>query len=76
ARFAEVVPDVLNEFRPNALAQYLYELASQYHRFYEACPVLISEGVTRQTRISLCELTSRVLKTGLGLMGISVPERM
>lgn len=76
AQFAEVVPDVLNDFRPNALAQYLYEVASQYHRFYEACPVLSSEGITRQTRISLCELTSRVLKTGLGLMGISVPERM
>ena len=76
AQFAEVVPDVLTDFRPNALAQYLYEVASQYHRFYEACPVLTSEGVTRQTRISLCELTSRVLKTGLGLMGISVPERM
>ena len=76
AQFAEVVPDVLNDFRPNALANYLYEVASQYHRFYEACPVLSSEGVTRQTRLSLCELTSRVLKTGLGLMGISVPERM
>jgi len=76
AQFAEVVPEVLDDFRPNALAQYLYELASQYHRFYEACPVLSSEGVTRQTRISLCELTSRVLKTGLGLMGIAVPERM
>lgn len=76
AQFAEVVPDVVNDFRPNALAQYLYEVASQYHRFWEACPVLTSEGVTRQTRISLCELTSRVLKTGLGLMGISVPERM
>ena len=76
AQFAEVVPEVLGDFRPNALAQFLYELASQYHRFYEACPVLSSEGVTRQTRISLCELTSRVLKTGLGLMGIAVPERM
>ena len=76
AQFAEVVPDVLDDFRPNALAQYLYEVASQYHRFYEACPVLTSEGVTKQTRLSLCELTSRVLKTGLGLMGIAVPERM
>jgi len=76
ARFGEIVPDVLNGFRPNLLAQYLYEVASQYHKFWEACPVLTSEGVTRQTRIALCELTSRVLKTGLGLMGISVPERM
>ncbi|MFT4550621.1 MAG: arginyl-tRNA synthetase [Pseudoalteromonas tetraodonis] len=76
AQFGEVLPDTLNDFRPNTLAQYLYDVASQYHRFWEACPVLTSEGVTRQTRIALCELTSRVLHTGLGLMGISVPERM
>ena len=53
AQFAEVVPDVIKDFRPNALAQYLYDVASGFHRFYEACPVLTSEGVTRQTRISL-----------------------
>ncbi len=68
--------DVLGDFRPNLLAQYLYELANTFHGFYEACPVLRSEGVTRNTRLVLCEVTSRVLQTGLGLLGIRTTERM
>jgi arginyl-tRNA synthetase len=74
--FGEVLPQVLDDFRPNLLANYLYELASTFHSFFEACPVLKSEGPTRNSRLALCELTSRTLKTGLGLLGIEVPERM
>ena len=38
-QFAEIVPQVLNGFRPNILANYLFELANSFHAFYEACPV-------------------------------------
>ncbi len=76
AQFAEAVPAVLEDFRPNLLAHYLYELANVFHGFYESCPVLKSEGDTRATRLALCELTARVLRTGLDLLGIAVPERM
>ncbi len=76
SQFGEVVPDVLNDFRPNLLANYLYELAQIYHRFFEECPVLKSEGATRQSRLLLCDLTSKVLKQGLNLLGIRVTERM
>src|SRR5207247_9065079 len=75
-QFAEVVPQVLNGFRPNILANYLFELANSFHTFYEACPVLKSGEPTRSSRLALCELTGRVLKHGLGLLGIKVPERM
>lgn len=76
AQFGEAVHDVLLDFRPNLLAQYLFELANTFHSFYEACPVLRAEGVTRNTRLVLCELTSRVLKKGLDLLGIKTTERM
>jgi arginyl-tRNA synthetase len=75
-QFGEIVPSVLDDFRPNVLANYLYELANAFHGFYEACPVLKSEGETRQSRLALCELTARVLRQGLELLGIRVPERM
>ena len=75
-QFGETVPQVLNDFRPNLLANYLYELANAFHTFYEACPVLKSEGVTLQTRLALCDVTARILKEGLGLLGIQVPARM
>ena len=75
-QFAETVPQVLNDFRPNILANYLFEAANSFHTFYEACPVLKSEEPTRSSRLALCDLTARVLKHGLGLLGIQVPEKM
>ena len=76
AQFGESVHEVLADFRPNLLAQYLYELADTFHGFYEVCPVLRSEGTVRHTRLVLCEATSRVLRQGLDLLGIRTTERM
>ena len=76
AQFAEAVHDVLADHRPNLLANYLYELAATYHAFFESCHVLNSEGTVRNTRLLLCDATSRVLKQGLELLGIKTTERM
>jgi arginyl-tRNA synthetase len=75
-QFAEIVPQVLNGFRPNVLANYLFELANSFHAFYEACPVLKSEEPALSSRLALCDLTARVLQRGLDLLGIKVPEKM
>jgi arginyl-tRNA synthetase len=75
-QFAEVVPQVLNDFRPNILANYLFEVANNFHTFYEACPVLKSEEPARSSRLVLCNLARRVLQRGLDLLGIKVPEKM
>src|SRR5438034_5156010 len=75
-QFGEIVPQVLNGFRPNILANYLFELANSFHAFYEACPVLKSEEPARGSRLTLCDLTGQVLQRGLDLLGIKVPERM
>jgi arginyl-tRNA synthetase len=75
-QFGEVVPVVLDECRPNFLASYLYELATTFHGFYEACPVLKAPDGIRDLRLALCDATARVLAAGLGLLGIRAPERM
>jgi arginyl-tRNA synthetase len=75
-QFAEIVPQVLNDFRPNILANYLFELANSFHAFYEACPVLKSEEPARSSRLALCDITGRILHRGLDLLGIKVPEKM
>jgi arginyl-tRNA synthetase len=75
-QFAEIVPQVLNDFRPNILANYLFEVANSFHTFYEACPVLKSEEPARSSRLVLCDLTGQVLYRGLDLLGIKVPEKM
>jgi arginyl-tRNA synthetase len=75
-RYGEIVPVILDDHRPNLLANYLLELARAYHSFYEACPVLKAEEGVRDSRLLLCELTSRVLTHGLGLFGIRCPDQM
>jgi len=75
-QFAEEIPVALEQFRPNALATYLFSLANLFHTFYEECPVLRSEGRTRESRLALCDLTAQVLRRGLELLGIGVLEKM
>ncbi len=74
--YGDTVPLILEDFRPNLLAAYLYELADAFHGFYEACPVLKSDGDTRASRLGLCGVTAAVLRHGLGLLGIGAPDRM
>ena len=74
--FGLVLEAVVGDYRPNYLCNYLFELAGFFARFYENCPVLKAEGTERATRLAICELTGRVLKQGLELLGISAPERM
>jgi arginyl-tRNA synthetase len=74
--FPDVVPAILDGFKPNVLATYLYDLASVFHSFYESCPVLSAEPGLRERRLTLCDVFARLLETGLNLLGIQVPEKM
>ena len=74
----EVLDAVIAEGTPNLMCNYLYELASLYMSFYEACPILkdgISDEV-KTARLVLCKLVSNTLKQGLDILGIDVMERM
>jgi len=75
-RFAEALEDVEADYRPNVLTAYLYDVAGAYSTFYDALPVLKAAGAERTTRLALCDLTGKVLRRGLELLGIRVPERM
>jgi arginyl-tRNA synthetase len=70
------VTEVAQAAEPHKLAGYLFEVASLFTGFYEQCPVLSAEPEIRDSRLALAALTLRVLLTGLGLLGIPVPERM
>jgi arginyl-tRNA synthetase len=62
---------------PHVLAAFLFGVASIFTTFYEQCPVLAAPSPeSRASRLALSALTLRVLITGLGLLGIPVPERM
>jgi arginyl-tRNA synthetase len=70
------VTEVTAAAEPHKLAAYLFDVASAFTTFYELCPVLTAEPDVRDSRLALAGLTLRVLQTGLGLLGIPVPERM
>jgi len=73
--FGQVLQATADDYRPNFLCNYLYELATYFSRFYEACPVLKAEA-ERESRLALCELTGHVLRQGLDVLGIEVTEVM
>jgi arginyl-tRNA synthetase len=76
-RLPETLEQATVEMKPNTLADYLFTLANDFSSFYTECPVLRAEDEpTRQSRLALCALTGRVLKFGLGLLGIDTVERM
>lgn len=77
-QFEETLQQVMKDAQPNLLCNYLYELASLYMSFYEACPIL-KEGIepaVRDSRLMLSIGVSRLLAKGLDLLGIEVMERM
>ena len=75
--FSESIDDTISSYSPHRLAVYLHHLAQDFASFYENCPVLVSEDrITMNSRLALCNLTARTLKTGLGLLGIETPEKM
>lgn len=77
ARLPDALDTVARDLSPHVLCNNLYELAGDFMRFYEACPVLKApDDAARTSRLRLCDLTARALRLGLGLLGIQVVARM
>ncbi len=74
--FGAVVAEVEETLEPHRLAGHLYGVATAFSRFFERCPVLRAEPEVRASRLALSDLTARVLRQGLGLLGIATPDRM
>jgi arginyl-tRNA synthetase len=75
--FGSAVAETAKSAEPHRLAAFLFDVASDFTTFYEHCPVLKADSQpVRDSRLALSALTLRVLRTGLGLLGITVPDRM
>lgn len=71
-----VLDIVVEEFLPNRICEYLFELSQRFNQFYESCPVLNAQEPIRTSRLILCHLTAKTIKTGMSLLGIDLPDRM
>ena len=76
ARFGEVLEDVEADYRPNVLTAWLFDVAGCYSAFYDALPILKAPEQERSSRLALCDLTGRVLRKGLELLGIGTVRKM
>ncbi|OGL66937.1 arginine--tRNA ligase [Candidatus Uhrbacteria bacterium RIFCSPHIGHO2_01_FULL_63_20] len=76
ASYPDVVHEAATGIRPSAIAQFLFDLCKAFAEFYETCPVLASEGATREARLALTAAVSQVLSNGLALLGIDTVEEM
>ncbi|MCL4114531.1 UNVERIFIED_CONTAM: hypothetical protein GTU68_057380 [Idotea baltica] len=76
-RFSEAISEVVVDYRPNQLTNYLFETANRFSTFYDACVVLKeADASIRSSRLLLCDLTARTISHGLSLLGIDSPEMM
>jgi len=76
--YPDVVRRAANELEPHKVANYLYELARELNRYYEATPVATAtvDVVTRRARLGILAKASHIFSHGLGLLGIQIPEQM
>jgi len=80
SRFPEIVASLVRDLRPNLLTEYLFDLSRHFSRFYDrklGVRVIDAEPETlRSSRLRLCDLTARVIRTGLQLLGIPTIGQM
>lgn len=76
-KYPIIIEDSAKAYSPALLSNYLYELAKTFNKFYHDDPILKVEDEQRlQFRLMICQTTSRIIATGMALLGIEVPERM
>ncbi|MCV6589658.1 MAG: arginine--tRNA ligase [Marinobacterium sp.] len=76
SKYPEVLTNAAINYEPHVLANYLRELANDFHSYYNANKMLIEEADLRNARITLSEAARQVLNNGLTLLGVSAPEQM
>ena len=76
-RFDQALADVVEDYRPNQLTEFLFATAGEFSRFFDKCQVLKAESdELKQSRLLLCDLTGRTIQLGLSLLGIGVVNKM
>jgi arginyl-tRNA synthetase len=76
AEFPELVETAAQELAPSNIANYLKELASDLHSYYNAQQFLVDDEKIKQARLALICATQQVIRSGLNLLGVNAPEKM
>lgn len=78
AKYPTEIEEAAKAYSPAFIANYLYEVAKLFNKFYHEVPPIIKEedAEVKQHRLNICKITADVIKAGMGILGIKVPERM
>ncbi|NCC98944.1 MAG: arginine--tRNA ligase [Bacteroidia bacterium] len=77
SEYPAVIKQAGDEYSPSLIANYIYELVKQYNQFYHDCQIIKEENcASRNFRLILSRNVAKVIKSGMGLLGINVPEKM
>ena len=75
--YPDKVQEAGNEYSPSIVAQYVYDLAKEYNRFYQEVPIFgENDEMTMDFRVALSRVVAETIAMAMGLLGIKVPERM
>ena len=75
--FPAIIKESADSYSPALLANYLFDVVKEFNGFYQNVPILIDEDENRKAfRIALCQTVGKVIKTGMKLLGVNVPDRM
>ncbi|SHN92937.1 Arginyl-tRNA synthetase [Bathymodiolus heckerae thiotrophic gill symbiont] len=75
-RYTDVVKSSAINYEPHVLAYYLRDLAGDFHSYYNNCDFLIEDKILQASRLTLIIATKQILANGLGLLGVSAPDKM
>jgi arginyl-tRNA synthetase len=76
SEFPELVENSAADLAPHTIANYLKDLASDLHSFYNEHKILVEDETTKLARLALISATQQVLRNGLQLLGVSAPNKM
>jgi len=76
SQYCESLRLAARDYDPSHINRYLVELASCFHKFYNACHIMGEEANVVAARLKLADTTRAVLKNGLALLGVAAPEKM
>ena len=78
AKYPNEISEAAKAYSPAFIANYLYEVAKLFNKFYHEVPPIIKEedAAVKQHRLNICKIAADVIKSGMGILGIHVPERM
>ncbi len=76
SRYPEIIHSAATEYEPHQVAYYLIDLANEFHSYYNSCQFIVDSDDLRNARLNLISASKQVIYNGLGILGVSTPEKM